>query len=100
MRNKIMPTNQPHRIALITGSNRGIGLETAQQLANRGFHVVIAARDKAGSQQAIKKIQAAGGKATFLQLDVSNSTSIHSAASSFTKISDHLDVLINNAGIY
>jgi NAD(P)-dependent dehydrogenase (short-subunit alcohol dehydrogenase family) len=108
-----MTSNLPQRIALITGSNRGIGLETAQQLAKRGFHVVIAARDEAGAQHAIKKIEAGGwlgsssprtspqvGATTFLQLDVSSSTSIRSAASSFTKISDHLDVLINNAGIY
>jgi NAD(P)-dependent dehydrogenase (short-subunit alcohol dehydrogenase family) len=94
-----MTSNHSQRIALITGSNRGIGLETAQQLAKRGFHVVIAAREETAAQQAIKKIQA-GGKATFLPLDVSNSKSIHSAANSFAKISDHLDVLINNAGIY
>jgi NAD(P)-dependent dehydrogenase (short-subunit alcohol dehydrogenase family) len=95
-----MSPNQPQRVALITGSNRGIGLETAQQLAKRGFHVVIAARNEAGAQQAIKTIQAAGGKATFLPLDVSSPSSIHSAASHFAKLSDHLDVLINNAGIY
>jgi NAD(P)-dependent dehydrogenase (short-subunit alcohol dehydrogenase family) len=95
-----MSSNQPQRTALITGSNRGIGLETAQQLAKRGFHVVIAARDEAGAQQAIKKIQATGGIATFLPLDVSSSSSIRSAADSFAKISDHLDVLVNNAGIY
>ncbi len=41
-----MSSNQPQRIALITGSNRGIGLETAQQLAKRGFHIVIAAQTK------------------------------------------------------
>jgi NAD(P)-dependent dehydrogenase (short-subunit alcohol dehydrogenase family) len=113
-----MSSHQPQRIALITGSNRGIGLETAQQLAGRGFHVVIAARNEASAQQAIKTIQAKlhgsawwlgsspprtspqTGAVTFLQLDVSNSTSIHSAAASFAKISNHLDVLINNAGIY
>jgi NAD(P)-dependent dehydrogenase (short-subunit alcohol dehydrogenase family) len=95
-----MSSHQPQRIVLITGSNRGIGLETAQQLAGRGFHVVIAARNEASAQQAIKTITAAKGKASFLQLDVSNSTSIHSAAKNFAKIFNHLDVLINNAGIY
>lgn len=95
-----MSSSQSQRIALITGSNRGIGLETAQQLAKRGFHVVIAARDEAGAQQAIKTIQTDGGRATYLQLDVSSSSSVHTAASRFAEISDHLDVLINNAGIY
>ncbi len=93
-------SDKTQRIALITGANRGIGLETAQQLARRGFHVVIAARDEAKGQQAVKAIQAAGGKATFLALDVSDSSSIRSSASQFAEIAEHLDVLINNAGIY
>ena len=53
-----MTSNNPNRIALITGSNRGIGLETVQQLAKRGFHVVIAARDEASGQQAAKAVEA------------------------------------------
>ena len=88
------------RTALITGANRGIGLETARQLARRGFHVVIAARDEAGGAQAVKEIQASGGSAAFLSLDVSDSHSIREAANGFAKLSDRLDVLINNAGIY
>ena len=88
------------RTALVTGANRGIGLETARQLARRGFHVVIAARDEASGGQAVKEIQAAGGRATFLPLDVSDSLSIREAATRFATISDRLDVLVNNAGIY
>ena len=70
------------RIALITGSNRGIGREAAKQLALRGLHVVIAARDEAKGQQAAKDLEMGGGKATFLPIDVSKSESIRSAASS------------------
>ena len=88
------------RTALITGANRGIGLETARQLARRGFHVVVAARDEAGGAQAVKEIQASGGDAAFLSLDVSDSHSIREAANRFATLSDRLDVLINNAGIY
>jgi NAD(P)-dependent dehydrogenase (short-subunit alcohol dehydrogenase family) len=95
-----MSSNQPQRIALITGSNRGIGFETAQQLAKRGFHIVIAARDEAIGQRTAKTVQASGSKATFLPLDVSSSSSIRSAAAHFATISNRLDVLINNAGIY
>ncbi len=88
------------RTALVTGANRGIGLETAKQLARRGFHVVIAARDEASGNLATKETEAFGGIATFLSLDVSDSKSIREAANRFANISDRLDVLINNAGIY
>src|SRR3954466_6218701 len=64
------------RVALVTGGNRGIGFETAKQLARRGFNVVIAARDEGSGKKAVQAIQADGGKATFLLLDVSCSESI------------------------
>lgn len=88
------------RIALITGSNRGIGLEAARQLARRGFHVVITSRDEGQGQAAAEGIRRAGGKATALPLDVSSSESIRKAAHRFEAIADRLDVLINNAGVY
>jgi NAD(P)-dependent dehydrogenase (short-subunit alcohol dehydrogenase family) len=88
------------RTALVTGANRGIGLEIARQLVLRGLHVVIAARDETSGGQAVVQIQASGGRVTFLSLDVSNSRSIRNAADRFATISDCLDVLVNNAGIY
>jgi NAD(P)-dependent dehydrogenase (short-subunit alcohol dehydrogenase family) len=92
--------DETQRIALITGSNRGIGFETAQQLARRSFHVVIGARDEVSGRQAVKAIEVAGGKASFLSLDVRSTVSIRDAGRQFAEISDHLDVLINNAGVY
>jgi NAD(P)-dependent dehydrogenase (short-subunit alcohol dehydrogenase family) len=92
--------NATPRIVLVTGGNRGIGFETAKQLAARGFHVVIAARNEKTGNQAVEKLKAGGAEATFLSLDVSSSDSIRHAASQFRSIADHLDVLINNAGIY
>jgi NAD(P)-dependent dehydrogenase (short-subunit alcohol dehydrogenase family) len=87
-------------IALITGANKGIGLETARQLAAQGIHVLIGARDAANGEAAAQKLQAAGYKADFIALDVSNEASIKQAAQTVTDRYGQLDILINNAGIH
>jgi NAD(P)-dependent dehydrogenase (short-subunit alcohol dehydrogenase family) len=98
------------KTALVTGANKGIGYEVARQLATKGFHVFVGARNaKAGrkaAEEIAKKCRArnatalqAGGKATFLDIDVADNDSVVKAASEFSNVSDHLDVLVNNAGI-
>jgi len=86
------------KTVLITGANRGIGFETARQLAARGFTVVVGARSEQDGQKAVQQLQTLG-KASLLVVDVSNSKSIALAASKFASIGQ-LDVLINDAGIY
>jgi NAD(P)-dependent dehydrogenase (short-subunit alcohol dehydrogenase family) len=88
------------RVALITGGNRGIGFETARQLAARGLTVILAARDLASGQNAAAKLTDTGGDARFLSLDASDTESIRNAAAEFAALADRLDVLVNNAGIY
>jgi NAD(P)-dependent dehydrogenase (short-subunit alcohol dehydrogenase family) len=84
---------------LITGANKGIGHEVARQLAAKGFHVVVGARNAKAGRKAAEEIAKQGCKATFLEIDVANNDSVTSAAGEFSDMADQLDVLVNNAGI-
>jgi NAD(P)-dependent dehydrogenase (short-subunit alcohol dehydrogenase family) len=87
------------KTALITGGNKGIGREVARQLARRGFHVFVGARNRDAGRKAADEIVKQGGKATFLEIDVADNKSVTTAVREFAKSADHLDVLVNNAGI-
>jgi NAD(P)-dependent dehydrogenase (short-subunit alcohol dehydrogenase family) len=87
------------KTALITGANKGIGYEVARQLAAKGFHVFVGARNAKAGRKATEEIAKKCGKATFLEIDVTNNDSVTKAAREFSDIEDHLDVLVNNAGI-
>jgi len=86
------------RVALVTGANRGIGLEVCRQLAERDFVVLLTARDAAKAKNAAKKL---GNLARVdpLVLDVANTSSIKKAAAEVASRYSYLDVLVNNAGI-
>jgi NAD(P)-dependent dehydrogenase (short-subunit alcohol dehydrogenase family) len=68
------------KIALVTGANRGIGLETARQLAQAGVTVILAARDQAKAAQAAATLKAEGLDAVGLKLDVTSTADIQAAA--------------------
>jgi len=87
------------KTALVTGANKGIGREVARQLAVKGFHVFVGARNHEAGLKAADDIAKESGKVTFLKIDVADNSSVAAAASEFSKISDRLDVLVNNAGI-
>ncbi len=87
------------KTALITGANKGIGHEVARQLVAKGFHVFVGARNRRAGRAAAEAIAKNGGKATFVEIDVADNASVTAAAREFSKIADHLDVLVNNAGI-
>src|SRR5215813_9966141 len=87
------------KTALITGANKGIGHEVARQLAAKGFHVFVGARNAKAGRKAVEEIAKQGGKATFLEIDVSSNDGVTAAARDFSNMADHLDVLVNNAGI-
>jgi NAD(P)-dependent dehydrogenase (short-subunit alcohol dehydrogenase family) len=88
------------RTALITGANRGIGLETARQLLQQGMHVVVGARTEAAADQARSVLAAPGARLQPLVVDVADAGSIRAAAARLRADDLGIDVLVNNAGIY
>jgi NAD(P)-dependent dehydrogenase (short-subunit alcohol dehydrogenase family) len=86
-------------IALITGANKGIGFETARQLAREGVHVILASRDGAQGTAAAQRISDEGHGAEAVVLDVTDTATIEAAARSIEKKHGRLDILVNNAGI-
>ena len=91
-------TIREKRIAVVTGANKGIGFEVARDLARKGFHVFLGARDEKAGRAAEEKLRK-DGQVTFLKIDISEPESIRRAAEEFSRRSDRLDALVNNAGI-
>ncbi|MGW5194461.1 SDR family NAD(P)-dependent oxidoreductase [Kribbella sp. NPDC004138] len=89
------------RTALVTGGNSGIGRAVAGQLARRGAHVVISGRDAARGSRAVEEIRADGGTADFVPADLTDLASVRSLAKQAIELGGgHVDVLVNNAGIF
>jgi NAD(P)-dependent dehydrogenase (short-subunit alcohol dehydrogenase family) len=84
------------KTALVTGANKGIGLEVARQLAARGWRVFVGARDAALGEAAAESIE---GDAELLELDVTQPASIAKAVREMGAHISQLDVLVNNAAI-
>ena len=88
------------KTVLLTGANKGIGFETAKQLAQLGYYVYLGSRDKAKGLEAIKKLSELGiSHAAAIEIDVANFDSIKQARKELESTIEQLDVLINNAGI-
>ncbi|MDZ8081361.1 MAG: SDR family NAD(P)-dependent oxidoreductase [Nostoc sp. DedQUE01] len=83
--------------ALVTGGNRGIGFAIAQGLLTKGYEVIITSRSLDNAKQAAEKLQ---GEVIPIELDVTDDRSINEAVKTLHQKIDHLDVLINNAGVY
>ncbi|MGF1471401.1 MAG: SDR family oxidoreductase [Rubrobacteraceae bacterium] len=84
------------RVALISGGNRGIGLEVGRQLAGRGYTVILGSRDEQQGREAADKLD---GDVHARQLDVTDEESVNRLAGSIEQEFGRLDVLVNNAGI-
>jgi NAD(P)-dependent dehydrogenase (short-subunit alcohol dehydrogenase family) len=79
--------------ALVTGGNRGIGLEACRQLAGAGMNVVLAARDPERGEQAAQELRDEG-------LDVADSHSVEDCARRLADAGTEVDALVINAGVY
>jgi NAD(P)-dependent dehydrogenase (short-subunit alcohol dehydrogenase family) len=87
------------KIALITGANKGIGLEVTRQLAQRDVLVLVGARDETRGREAVDGLLARGLPVAPLHIDVTDDDSIATAAREINGRYGRLDILVNNAGI-
>jgi NAD(P)-dependent dehydrogenase (short-subunit alcohol dehydrogenase family) len=93
-----MQTSSP-RIALVTGANKGIGLEIAGTLARQGMRVLLGARNAELGGAAAAQLKEQGMDVQFLELNLGRPDSLRDAAAWIEKDAGKLDVLVNNAGI-
>lgn len=84
---------------MVTGVSSGIGLATALELGQRGYHVVAAGRSEQRTRETVYAIEERSGSAEYLHVDLASLDSCAAAASTFTRSSRSLDVLIANAGV-
>ncbi|MEU0496715.1 SDR family NAD(P)-dependent oxidoreductase [Mycobacterium sp. NPDC006124] len=93
--------DQTGRTAVVTGANTGLGYETAAALAAKGAHVVLAVRNLEKGKAAADLInrRTPGADVTLQQLDLSSLDSVHDASDQLHGALDHVDLLVNNAGV-
>jgi len=89
-----------NKIALITGSNQGIGLACAIRLASEGADVILNGhKQDSRAEDAIGQINALGRKATFIAADVSSKQGVYDLVTAAVKVYGQVDILVNNAGV-
>ena len=87
------------KVALITGANKGIGLEIARQLGTQGITVVVGSRDPKKGQDAVDTLKAEGIDAYTLKLEVTDAADRAAALPYLQETFGRLDILVNNAGV-
>jgi len=90
-----------HAVALVTGANKGLGLETTRRLTAYGWTVWLGARDTAAGQAAAERVreEQPGADVRVVALDVTDDASVAAAVATVTDAGTGLDVLVNNAGV-
>jgi NAD(P)-dependent dehydrogenase (short-subunit alcohol dehydrogenase family) len=87
------------KVAVVTGANRGMGLETCRQLARRGARALLTSRDGVKGEAAAERLRAEGLEVVAQPLDVTDEAGIQRLAAFIEREFGRLDILINNAGI-
>src|SRR5215468_4142488 len=87
------------RVALVTGANRGLGLETCRQLLAQGLRVAMTGRNQAALERALNGVNPQHDRAIAVQMDVTDVSSIKAARRVIQKRFGHVDVVVNNAAI-
>ena len=87
------------KTALVTGSTDGVGREVALRLGGDGWRVLVHGRDRERGKQVVAAIEKAGGTAEFIAADLSTLAEVRRLADAVQKMTQRLDLLINNAGI-
>jgi NAD(P)-dependent dehydrogenase (short-subunit alcohol dehydrogenase family) len=87
------------KVAVVTGANRGLGLETCRQLAHLGYEVVLTSRDQTKGEQAVQLLANEGLTVYYHPLAVTEPTSIQALADFLKSKFGRLDALVNNAGV-
>lgn len=93
-------TPTTNKVALITGANKGLGLEIARQLGQQGVTVVIGARDEAKGNAAADTLRGEGLDAYAVKLEVTDADSVAALPAYFQQKFGRLDILVNNAGVF
>lgn len=94
-----MKTTENSKVALVTGGNKGIGLEIARGLLRAGCKVYLGARDADQGQQAAVHLAREGGDVRFVELDLLQPATLNAAVAYLQREVGRLDILVNNAGI-
>jgi NAD(P)-dependent dehydrogenase (short-subunit alcohol dehydrogenase family) len=90
---------EPPLVAIVTGGNRGLGLETCRQLAVLGFRVVLTSRNPKLGEAAVAALRESGLTVVAHQLDVTDPLSVERLVADVDAAYDRIDVLVNNAGV-
>lgn len=94
----LFPADRPP-VVLVTGANKGLGLETGRQLAAAGCSVVLGSRDAERGRVAAAGIANVSGSVQSIELDVTDEASVGTLTQRLTQLVGRLDVLVSNAGV-